>query len=101
MPPNHELFLSKSETELTVDFFVDFYHRFPAEANRAANGEVVFANTGDDWIDALEKKLAAGESLTEDDYMTQEQRDQLESIKRKRETPHRLTALKKEKTFGD
>lgn len=60
LPWTHECFQSQSLFELLISFWEDYYDRNPIASRTTADGNVVFANTGDPLIDKWERELAQG-----------------------------------------
>jgi len=60
LPSNHELFTSRTQFDLLVEYHMDFFEKNPLEAHRQEDGEIQFKDTGDDLIDKWEQDLADG-----------------------------------------
>lgn len=60
LPWTHESLQQLTLLELLVMFWEDYYRKNPVETRRAADGRVIYSNTGDALIDKWEQELAMG-----------------------------------------
>lgn len=83
-PSNHDLFQSRTEYDLEVEFWQDHFDKNPMDAHVNEDGEIQFRDTGDELLDKWEEKVAKGETPDLDEAFSEEALEKLSRYYKKK-----------------